>query len=135
MEKSKNNINDYSVLSLAFVGDAIWSLYVRDRLVKEKTSLVNELHKTTTQFVKAGRQSYILDRLNLTEEELAVVRRARNKKTNNKAKNSSEKEYKEATAFEALLGYLNFIGNNERLNLILNNSYDIIIKDFLGGEK
>lgn len=131
----KNDINDYSIISLAFVGDAVWSYFVRDKLVRSKTSKVNELHKCTTKFVKATSQSFILTKLNLTESESELIRRARNTKTNNKAKNSSEKDYKLATAFEALLGYLNLTENYKRLNLILNISYDIINKELLNGEE
>lgn len=123
---TKHNMNDYSILSLAFVGDAVWSLYVREKLVREHTLRVNELHKETTKFVKAKAQSYIIDCLELTEKEKEIVKRGRNVKTNNKAKNASEKEYKEATSFECLIGYLKLTENYERLNLILQCSYDII---------
>ena len=130
-EKLQHNINDYSILSLAFVGDAVWSVYVRERLVREHTYKVKELHKTTTQFVKAKSQSYIIQKLELSEAEKEVVKRGRNTKTNNKAKNASEQDYKEATSFECLIGFLKLTDNFKRLNLILSNSYDIIIKDIL----
>lgn len=127
----KHNLNDYNMLALAFVGDAVWSLFVREKLVRESLSRVNELHKNTTKFVKASAQSYVVEKLNLTEDELDVVRRGRNTKTNNKAKNSSEKDYKLATSFECLIGYLELTENIERLNLILNESYDIIKNEFM----
>lgn len=122
----KNNLNDYNMLALAFVGDAVWSLFIREKLVRESVSKVNELHKNTTKFVKASGQSFALSKLSLNEDEQNIVRRARNTKTNNKAKNASEKEYKEATSFECLIGYLELTENYERLNLILQRSYDII---------
>lgn len=130
-EKIQHNINDYSILSLAFVGDAVWSLFIREKLVREHTFKVKELHKATTQFVKAKSQSYIIKNLNLTDIENEIVKRGRNVKTNNKAKNASEKEYKDATSFECLVGYLKLTENYERLNLILSASYDIIKKDIL----
>lgn len=127
----KHNINDYSILSLAFVGDAVWSMFIREKLVRDHTFKVNELHKITTKFVKAKSQSYIISHLQLTEQECEIVKRGKNVKTNNKAKNATEKEYKEATSFECLIGYLKLTENYERLNLILNNSYDIIIKELM----
>lgn len=127
----KHNINDYSILSLAFVGDAVWSMFIREKLVRDHTFKVNELHKITTKFVKAKSQSFIISHLQLTEQEDEIVKRGKNVKTNNKAKNATEKEYKEATSFECLIGYLKLTENYERLNLILNNSYDIILKELM----
>lgn len=122
----EHNINDYSVLSYAFVGDAVWSLFIREKLVREHTLKVNDLHKATTKFVKAKSQSFVIKKLCLTDLEKEIVKRGRNAKTNNKAKNASEKEYKEATSFECLIGYLKLTENVDRLNLILKDSYDII---------
>lgn len=127
----KHNINDYNILSFAFVGDAVWSMFVREKLVREHTFKVKDLHKETTKFVKAKGQSFIINHLILTVQENEIVKRGRNVKTNNKAKNASEKEYKDATSFETLLGYLKLTENIERLNLILNMSYDIIIKELM----
>ena len=126
--KTENDVKTYSMLSLAFLGDAIFSLFVRNKIVSEKNLRVKELHSKTTKFVKAKSQSFIMLNIldKLAEDELQVVKSSRNAKTNNIAKNASVMEYKYATAFESLLGYLSLQKNYERLNLILNLSYDII---------
>lgn len=126
--KTENDVKTYSMLSLAFLGDAIFSLFVRNKIVSEKNFRVKELHSKTTKFVKAKSQSFIMLNIldKLTEDELQVVKSSRNAKTNNIAKNASVMEYKYATAFESLLGYLSLQKNYDRLNLILNLSYDII---------
>ena len=82
------------------------------------------LHKFSTDFVKASAQSKALDDIydSLSEDEMAVAKRARNTKVNTMSKNAKMIEYKKSTAFEALLGYLYLLGKNERLNYILNLS-------------
>lgn len=126
--KSEKEVKSYSMLSLAFLGDSIHSLFVRSKIVNDKTFKVKELHSKTTKFVKASSQSYVLNLLmeKLTEQEMQIVKSSRNAKTNNIAKHSSIKDYKLATAFESLLGFLALTKNYERLNLLLNLSYDII---------
>lgn len=106
---------------LAFVGDAVFSVYVRSMLVNNGNQKTNVLHKTANTFVKASAQSEMLQTLEplLTEEEQNVVRRAVNYKTNNKAKHSSLQDYKQATGFEALLGYLYISNQTDRLEQIL----------------
>lgn len=120
MDKQKaNNLNP---IVLAFVGDAVYSLFVRTRLTFESDSKANELNKLTTKEVKATAQAeFIKDLLPiLSEEEFAIFKRARNAKKPNKAKHASVSEYNVATGFEAVIGYLYLIGDNERLNYILN---------------
>ena len=130
-----NNLTDIEIRnlnpqSLAFVGDAVFSLYIRHKIVLADKEKPNDQHKHTTHFVKASGQSDIIKNIEniLTEEELKIYKRARNYKTNNIAKNSSVTDYKRATGFEALLGYLYLTNNKERLNEILNLSYEIILK-------
>ncbi len=115
--------------SLAFVGDAVFSLYIRHKIVIEVFK-PNEEHKLSTLFVKAGGQSEIIKNIEnvLTDEEMRLYKRARNYKTNNVAKNAKVIDYKRATGFEALLGYLYLTGNTDRLNYILGLSYDTIDK-------
>ncbi len=130
VKKTENEIKSVSLLSLAFLGDNIHSLFVREKLVESASFKVKDLHSMTTKFVKASSQSFVLDKIKaiLTEEELRIVNSARNSKTNNIAKNSTIKDYKNATAFESLLGYLGLKNDFERLRLILNRSYDIILE-------
>ena len=114
--------------SLAFVGDAVFSLYIRQRIVVSNDLKPNAEHKLTTDFVKASGQSEIIKAIEniLTEEELRLYKRARNYKTNNIAKNAKVVDYKRATGFEALLGYLYLIGNMDRLTEIMQIGYEAI---------
>ena len=131
IKKTDKEIKSYSLLSLAFLGDSIHSLFVRSKIVSDKTFKVKDLHSKTTKFVKAKSQSFVLEKIleTLTEDEKQIVKSGRNAKTNNIAKNSTIKDYKLATAFECLLGFLALQNNFTRLNLILNLSYDIIKRE------
>ncbi len=112
---------------LAFVGDAVFSVYVRSRLVSKGNQKTNALHKTANTFVKASAQCEMIKNLtpHLTQEEQDVVRRAVNYKTNNKAKHSSLQDYKNATGFEALIGYLYISNQNTRIEEI----FEILFKE------
>lgn len=120
MDKLKaNNLNP---IVLAFVGDAVYSLYIRERLTFLSDCKTGELNKLTTKEVSAIAQAeFVKDILPiLTEEELYVFKRARNAKKPTKAKHASVAEYNMSTGFEAVLGYLYVIGEIDRLNFILN---------------
>ena len=112
---------------LAFVGDAVFSVYVRAMLVSNGNNKTNILHKTANKYVKATSQAQMLLKImpNLSEEEHSVVKRAINYKTNNKAKHASIEDYKYATGLEALIGYLYISNQDKRIEDILN----IIIKE------
>ncbi len=120
MEKSLD-IKQYSALALAFLGDAVYEIYVREKILSKTNAPADVLHKMAVKYVKAGAQCEAFDRIEhlLTEEELAVFKRGRNAKTNTKAKNAGLAEYKKATGFEALLGYLHLENRQERLAEIL----------------
>lgn len=111
---------------LAFIGDAVYSLYVRNKIVLNNNCKTNELHKLTSEIVKAGGQSEFVENiLNvLNEQELEVYKRARNYKTANVAKNAKVTDYKRATGLEALIGYLYLYGNLERINQIFEMMKD-----------
>lgn len=129
---NEKEIKNYSMLSLAFLGDSIHSLYIRNYLITKSNFKVKELHSMATKYVKAKSQSIVIENLNdLTLEEQQIVKTARNSKTNNIAKNSTIKDYKNATAFEALLGYLALNKNYERLNKILKKSVEITEKSLI----
>lgn len=106
---------------LAFIGDAVYSLYVRNYITLNNAGKSGELHKLSTKFVKAKSQSETIERLLplLTETERDIFRRGRNYKTQSVAKNSSVQEYHRATGFEAVLGYLYLSGQLQRLNELL----------------
>lgn len=117
-ELTAYNLN---AVSLAFVGDAVYSLYVRTLFCTSTQAKSGELHKKSTRFVKATAQSTALDIIEpiLTEKEKDVLRRGRNTKTNTVSKNASLADYKKSTAFEAVIGYLYLSGQKDRLNEIL----------------
>ena len=113
-----------SSITLAFIGDAVYTLYVREKLVFQKDEKGNELNKKTSAVVKATAQSeFVLKILPLlTAEESAIFRRGRNAKKTTKAKSASVMEYNNSTGFEALLGYLYVTGNLERINYLLSEN-------------
>lgn len=120
MERLFNNECDtenLSPLTLAFVGDTVFDLFVREKLVCEANRPVNALHSNATRLVKASAQSKAVDRVIgiLTEKELTIYKRGRNAHTNHRAKNASEGDYHRATGLEALFGYLYLKGEIERL--------------------
>ena len=118
----KQKANNVSPVVLAFVGDAVYSLFVRERLTFENDGKSGTLNKLATEQVKATAQAeFVKDILQLlSDEELSVFKRARNAKKTTKAKNASVAEYNMSTGFEAVLGYLYLIGDNDRLNFLLN---------------
>ena len=110
-------------LSLAYVGDAVYEQFVRERLVRAGIGggHADLLHKAGVGYVCAGAQAAALHSLEggLTEYETGLVRRARNHKIATKPKNADPMTYKNATAFEALLGYLYLAGETERCKEIM----------------
>ncbi len=113
------NINP---IVLAFVGDAVYSLYVRESLVFSSDYKTGELNKLATAKVKATAQAEFIKSILpiLTEEELGIFKRGRNAKKSTKAKHATISEYNLSTGFEALLGYLYVIGDLERINYLLD---------------
>lgn len=109
-------------LQLAYIGDAIYEVYIRNYLLESKKTKVNQLHKLATNYVKAKAQSDILRKieLELTEEEIAIVRRGRNAKSYSVPKNAKLSDYRNATALEALVGFLFLEKRDERLKEILD---------------
>lgn len=111
-----------SSVTLAFVGDAVYTLFVREKLSLGKDYKSGELNKMTTSYVRATAQAEKITALlgNLTENESYVYRRARNAHKPSRAKSASVSEYNKSTGFEALVGYLYLTGDEERLSYILN---------------
>lgn len=106
-------------LVLAFIGDAIYEVFIRTYLVDQNRDMsVHKLHVKAISFVKAHAQSEFIKILEekLTEEELSIFKRGRNSKSGTIPKNADLQEYKAATGFEALLGYLYVTEQTERLN-------------------
>ena len=119
--KNKEELKLISPLTWAYIGDAVYELYVRDYLIKNTNLKPHRLHIETIKYVKASAQDNILKRIEeyLTEEEKDIVKRGRNTKTHSAPKNADLTDYMYATAFEALIGYLYVTGQNKRLEEIL----------------
>ncbi|MGB8455658.1 MAG: ribonuclease III domain-containing protein [Anaerocolumna sp.] len=107
------DLKTYSPLTLAFIGDVVYDLIIRTLIVENGNAPVNKLHKQVSNLVKAPAQMEMFHKIEdkLTEEELAIFKRGRNAKSFTSAKNASITEYRAATGFEALIGYLYL--NNE----------------------
>ena len=107
-ELEDTDIRTYSPLPLAYIGDAIYELVIRTILVEKGNTQVNKLHQRASKLVKASAQSEIIEKLKpyLTEKETGIFKRGRNAKSFTMAKNASMSDYRRATGFEALMGYL-----------------------------
>lgn len=127
-----NNPNLLSPLSLAFVGDAVFTLETRKRLVEDANRPVNDLHKETVKYVNAASQARAIRKLLpvLDEDEQAVFKRGRNAHTGHTPKNQSEGDYHYATGLESLFGYLYLTGKNERITEL----FDLIWSENNGKE-
>ncbi len=124
MDKVKaTNLNS---VVLAFVGDAVYSLFVRERLTFLTDLKTGELNKMATSEVNASAQATFAQEIMplFNEEELAIFKRGRNAKKPTKAKHASVADYNVSTGLEAVLGYLYIIGDFERLNYLLNKGQD-----------
>ena len=104
----KQDIRTYSPLTLAYIGDGVFDLIIRTVVVDKGNTSPNELHRHTSSIVKAHTQALMAEALmeELTEEEHDVYRRGRNAKSFTTAKNATVADYRKATGFEALMGYL-----------------------------
>lgn len=109
-------------LVLAYIGDAVYEVYIRQYVISGGNHRPNHLHKASTGYVSAKAQSKLLDALMpmLTEEEIDMVKRGRNAKSGTTAKNADVLEYRHSTAFECLIGYLYYKQSFERLKEILD---------------
>ena len=102
------DIRTYSPLTLAYIGDGIYDLIIRSLVVGKGNTKASDLHKRTSQIVKAKTQAEMIEVLlpMLTDEEKDIYRRGRNAKSPTMAKNATMSDYRKATGFEALIGYL-----------------------------
>ncbi|MTI67001.1 MAG: Mini-ribonuclease 3 [Firmicutes bacterium] len=126
-ELSEREVKMFSPLQLAYIGDAVYEVYVRKYLLLNTKVKVNGLHKEAIKFVKAKAQANAVRVIKetLTEEEWRVVKRGRNAKSSTVPKNANINDYKYATGFEALIGYLHLTNKDVRIKEL----FDIIIKD------
>lgn len=117
-------INEINIISLAYLGDAVYELKVRDYLISTGISKVNKLQKEAMNFVTAKNQAkyinYFIDNNLLTDEEIDYAKRGRNASVYSHPKNTDIVTYKWATGFESLFGFLYLNHNNERINELFN---------------
>lgn len=110
-------------LALAYVGDAIYEIYIRDYLVEQGQTRPNKLHHMATNYVSAKAQAFLMEELLaadlLTEEEILFYKRGRNAKSHTTAKNADVMTYRISTGFEALMGYLHLTKQQERLEELI----------------
>ena len=119
---TEKQIIEINPIALAFIGDGIHTMFIRDKVIKENNLLVKDYHKQSSNYCNANAQAKHFDNIlsSLNEKELEIVKRARNAKIHHSAKNSDEATYKKATCFEALIGYLYLLGNYDRIKEILS---------------
>ncbi len=124
-------VTQLSPLVLALVGDSVFDLFIRSRLAMRKNESAHKMHVRAISYVSAGAQSKIANELYgiLNDEEKAIFRRGRNSKSATIPKNADVLEYRRATAFEAVLGYLHLLNKQERLNDLLNIAAEVIEKE------
>ncbi len=117
----EQDVRAYSPLTLAYIGDAVYELVIRSVVVERANRSANDLHKLSVQYVKAQTQARMAEALSgiLTEEELAVYKRGRNAKSMTTAKNATVGDYRKATGFEALMGFLYLSGQTERMLMLI----------------
>ena len=128
-EFSQDEARMLNPLQLALIGDGVFEIFIRNYILMTNTSLsANKIHVRAIGYVKAKSQACIMHEVEslLTEEEEAMYKRGRNAKSPTVPKNATVRDYRMATGFEALIGYLYLTGNKERLEFVLNKSIEII---------
>lgn len=128
---------ELNIAALAFIGDAVYEVYVRKHVMETGVAHSDVLHKMAVEYVSAEGQAKVIKALideELTEDELALVKRARNHRASNSKKTRASRKGgnimtdKYATAFEALVGELYLKEDKDRLDYLVNRSFDIIEK-------
>lgn len=118
------NVNEINVITLAYLGDAVYEVYIRNYLIRNGIAKVDELQKEAIRYVSAKSQSKILNFLinnnYLNNEEIEIIKRGRNYNRLSHPKNTDIITYKMATGFECLIGYLYLDNNNNRIDEIMN---------------
>ncbi len=124
---SKVNPDEFSPAVWAYIGDAVYELFVRQQLVSAGPAKTRDLHKEATTRVRAGYQAELVKRIEpfLTQREQEIVKRGRNVKSGHVPAGSDVITYRYSTAFEALLGYLYLCGETERLNELLVTTHTV----------
>ena len=129
-EKTFKALLNTNLLPLAFIGDSVHTLFVREEILSMPNRKIENYHTLASFYCKSSSQAKALENIKpfLTDEEKEIVRRGRNAKPKHQAKNASQADYSYATAFEVLIGYLHLSGQSERLKEILQLSMKSIEK-------
>lgn len=130
MELKDINIIDYSPLTLAYIGDGIYEIVIRTIIVDQANRQVNKIHKASADLVKAQTQAQLIHLImdKLTEEEVSIYKRGRNAKAITRAKNASMSDYRTATGFEALMGWLYLTNQSDRMMELVKEALDLFEK-------
>ena len=122
------DIQTYSPLTLAYIGDDVYDLIVRTVVVERGNRAADGLHKTTSRFVKAKTQADLAEALmdKMTEQEKSIYRRGRNAKSYTSAKNASIGDYRKATGLEALIGYLYLTDRTDRVLELMRDGFALL---------
>ena len=138
MEEYINNIDMQTISeqTLAFIGDAVYNVYIRTYLASISSAKAGQLHKMSIKYVSGKGQSISIDKIMnmLTKEEIAIYKRGRNTNIPNVAKHLDVVDYKKATGFEALIGYLYLTKNTNRLDEIVKSVIDTFEEEMEDGE-
>ena len=118
----------YSPLALAYIGDAVYEVLIRTRVMNQGNMQVSKMHKKSAELVKAPTQAEIIKLLldELSQEETVVYKRGRNARSATMPKNATMTEYRMATGFEALVGYLYLEGRHDRLLKLIHDGLEKI---------
>ena len=125
IEKEKAGL--YSPLVLAYIGDSVYEVFTRKKVLSKNPNLpAHKLHKENVKYVKAKAQSDAMEKIEsiLTEQEIAIYKRGRNAKSATVPKNANLVDYRRATGFEALIGFLELSGQYERLSEIMDIAFN-----------
>ena len=127
MDLDDINIIDYSPLTLAYIGDGIYEIIIRTVIVDQANRQVNKIHKASSNLVKAETQAKMIHLImdDLTQEEVTIYKRGRNAKAVTRAKNASMSDYRTATGFEALMGWLYLTGQSERMLMLIKKCIEL----------
>ena len=126
---NRSELITISPLVLAYLGDTVYESYVREYLIRKNINKkVNDLHKSAIKYVNAKAQATVIHAIEeeLTEDEERIYKRGRNQKSHTSPKNADIIDYKHATGFEALIGYLYLSEDTERLKYIISKGIEII---------
>ena len=139
VEYMEENNNGYRIkdarllppLVLAYIGDSVFELFIREKLVSSGIKNVHNLHRKTITYVRAKAQSFMVHELldTLSHDEAEVVRRGRNANSHTVPKNADISDYRYATGFESLIGFLYLTNQTERMNYILESAFELMNKE------